>query len=574
MKLRIVTILKFLPWGEMLIVGAIVLLSAYYFNGSESLIAADGKGYYEYLPSAFIRHDLNRHSIDTTENAVLFDELKQMGFYLPAGSGLANKYFCGTAVLMSPFFLTGTMIADAGDNGYSPLFQNLMFISALFYLFGALIFFRGLLKLYRISPAVIFACQVLMVFATSTLHYTYNESSFSHVYSLFAVSGFLYFVKAWHVSPRMWRLVMIGLLFGLICIIRPVNGLILLFVPFLFDSGVEFVSVLKQIFSVRWKLIFPIAAFLIVVSVQMITWYLQCGKFFIYSYGDEGFNFLSPEYFRFLFSWERGVFIYAPVLLLVVPALFFMAIKSEFYRVTVWLLFFGVTVYILSSWHVWSYGCSYGQRPMIEYYPVFFLPIALFLHRSHGLLRWPLIAAGGFFVYLAVIQTYQYRNFILRWESMTKEGYWSIFLRTEDHYRGYLYKTLYNDPGFRKMEEYNRDSLRCDVFYSDTVLVFKEPGETFAKMQLIKVTLTDYFDTRDPAVIEVSVRDSASGNLNYAFGASKMHFAGFDTDKETAGRFDYLIPAFNSASPQIVVLKVYTNAYPARLREISMSRWE
>lgn len=148
--------------AEILIIAGVVLLSVYYFGKPENRLAADGKGYYDYLPSAFIRHDLIRCNKDSVSHPEIFRKLAESGVYVVVSpSARVDKYFCGTAVLMSPFFLVGKFMSESVDDGYSEHYQNIIFISTLFYLLLSLIFFRKLLETYKITRWIIFSCQVM-----------------------------------------------------------------------------------------------------------------------------------------------------------------------------------------------------------------------------------------------------------------------------------------------------------------------------------------------------------------------------------------------------------------------------
>lgn len=572
--MRPLRLVQYIPMGELLIIAAVVLLSVFYFGVPEKRIFADGEGYYDYLPSALIRYDLVRNHTDSIRDSVLFNRLMAKGFYVPAGNGIVDKYFCGTAILMSPFFLTGMLLAEEGNEGYDGIYDDMMFISVLWYLFLGIIYFRKLLSIFGVSPGTIFLVQSLMVFATSVLHYTTNESTFSHVYSLFAVCAFLYHIKTWQVNPTGRKLFTIGILFGLIIILRPVNVLILLFVPFLFGSAAEFRSVAYSVFRSGWRLMFLLGAFIFMVGIQLALWYLQSGHFAVYSYANEGFNFSNPHMLLFLFSYKRGAFVYAPVLILIVPALVHLFMQKEFFRVIMWVIFFVTTVYVLSSWYVWAYGCSFGQRPLVEYYPAFFIPVALMLNRIRFPFRLTALLCGCFFIYTAIIQTYQYSHFIMSWDLMNKEKYWKIFLKTDVHYEGYLYRRLYNDSSLIAVRHEQRDYFACTQFTSDTIIKFVVPARAYSEQRMIRVIFQSYFEERDPSAIELKIRDSVSGVLYYSFGARKLHFAGLGIGEYTRGRYDYLIPSIHSESPLIVTLNAYTSDYPVILRKLSMTELE
>ena len=71
---------------------------------------------------------------------------------------------------------------------------------------------------------------------------------------------------------------------------------------------------------------------------------------------------------------------------------------------------------------------------MIDTYPFLALPMAAmfaYLFKQANLVRY---ISGGLIICLVllnVFQTHQYTKGILHWDSMTKQAYWSIFLKTQ-----------------------------------------------------------------------------------------------------------------------------------------------
>jgi len=70
-------------------------------GGWTELIRSDAMGYYGHLTALFIRHDLGHEPFAP--------EYVQ---YTPTGT--LNKYFCGTAVMMAPWFAGGPGLAGGG----------------------------------------------------------------------------------------------------------------------------------------------------------------------------------------------------------------------------------------------------------------------------------------------------------------------------------------------------------------------------------------------------------------------------------------------------------------------------
>ena len=139
---------------------------------------------------------------------------------------------------------------------------------------------------------------------------------------------------------------------------------------------------------------------------------MQTGSAIVYSYQGESFNFLEPHLFSILFSYKKGLFVYTPVLLIALLSLFWFAYKKEFFLLTTWICFFVLLTYVL-SWHSWFYGCSYGLRAYIDYYAIFFIPFAIMLDKIKTVPKLIIMAITLPTIPLNIIQTYQYKEYIL-----------------------------------------------------------------------------------------------------------------------------------------------------------------
>lgn len=186
--------------NEILIIFIFIFLINNYIGNVDKTIKADGVGYYDYLPSLFIHHDLIRKDIPVQKDSILYDRIKSLKLYVDFGDFKVNKYACGTAVLQLPFFTYTYLTADLEGNnndGYQKPFQKAVFYATVFYLFLSIFFLKKLLELFDIKRNTIILSQLLLVLATAVTHYTNYDAGFSHVYSLFAITAFFYFVRSY-----------------------------------------------------------------------------------------------------------------------------------------------------------------------------------------------------------------------------------------------------------------------------------------------------------------------------------------------------------------------------------------
>src|SRR5205085_3867726 len=81
-----------------------------------------------------------------------------------------NKYFIGTAVLMTPFFLLAwiiSVVTGNGSSGYNLIFFTSVAVAALFYLQMGLIYLKRLFRLLDVKEESTGVILLLLVFATN-----------------------------------------------------------------------------------------------------------------------------------------------------------------------------------------------------------------------------------------------------------------------------------------------------------------------------------------------------------------------------------------------------------------------
>lgn len=406
-------------------------------NNWNRCISSDGKGYYVYLPAFFIYNDLQFQFVHQYETKY-YKPGNTVDFTNKYDEKYVNKYWVGTAILMSPFFATAHFFATLlklPTDGYSFVYQMMIAIGACFYLLLGLFFMRKLLLLYFCKEVEIFIALFALVFATNLFYYTVAEPSMSHVYSMATMCAFAYYAKKYFETYTLKFLKLAAILFAFIVLIRPSNAIVILALPFLAGSIKIFKEGFKNCKGIQ--LISVLTLVVLIISIQFIYYKNAAGAFFVYSYGNEKFNFLNPHINDFLFSYRRGLFVYAPLLFLALFGFIILAKKSSF-QTKALAIFLIVIIYVLSSWWMWYYGGGFGMRPMIDFYVFFSVPLALFIGYLLKVksVKWIGLLAIVSCILIAQIQTYQKVNFILPWDGIDKEIYWKLFLKTDPAYIG------------------------------------------------------------------------------------------------------------------------------------------
>jgi len=400
----------------------------------KGIIESDAKGYYAYLPAVFIYHDLNFGFFDEFEKGRYYDVNRFFDYRINHDSNIINKCYCGVSVAQLPFFLTGhilSKITNNPDDGFSKLYCILINIAGIFYCLIGLVFLNKILKDYITKDIFRSFILIATIFGTNIFYYVIGEPGMSHIYSFAFFTLFYFYLRKYfkHFDSRL--IVLLAALLGIITLIRPVNLLILLTIPFAATDYKNLTNGINKLLSK--PLIFTISfiLFLCIIAIQFIIYKIQTGHFFIYSYPDEGFYFLNPQLFNILFSYKKGLFLYSPLLFISLAGGFFLYRKNRYQFYTLFISLFLIT-YVLSSWWNWWYGGSFSSRVYVEYIPLFSILLAMALE---GIINKPLKKAYITLIVILVIvcqiQTYQYRYYFIHWEDMTKEKYWNVFLRVD-----------------------------------------------------------------------------------------------------------------------------------------------
>lgn len=340
-----------------------------------SEIWADKASYYVYLPATFY------YNFNPKEFPYAIDSLTGQGFKYE-NNKIKTKVTYGVALLQSPFFIAAHSLSGFMNNktdGFSIIYHRSIDIAAIFYFILGLIFIYKFLLFY-FQKIIALTSTLIVAVGTNLYYYAIDEPGMSHIYSFALAALFFYLIKRSNFlkNGSLLKTIGISLVFSVLVLIRPTNILFGLFY-FIFD-----IQTLEDI-SVRFKrllkrdIIIPFSIIVFIVFLpQFMYWKYLSGSYLTYSYGEESFNFLDPEFIKYLFSARSGFFPYAPIMTLVIIAPF---LSSRFRRNTIYTAsIFLIVLYIFSSWYDWTYGCSFGARGMVEYAPYFSFSLAVCIH--------------------------------------------------------------------------------------------------------------------------------------------------------------------------------------------------
>jgi hypothetical protein len=202
----------------------------------------------------------------------------------------------------------------------------------------------------------------------------------------------------------------------------------------------------------EWRAVAVIVAVAaLIVSPQLAMYYQATGQVLVSSYGELGFNWSSPRMFGVLFSVQKGLFFWSPILLAACAGFGMLLAQAAdpeaLNRVPLirrirsrgsasafvpgGVIFLAVNTYIIASWWDWQFGGSYGHRGYVDALPVFAIGLAAFF--SWAARRpLPLAAVSALTliaISLSVFQMAQYWAGIVPFSDMTWEQYREVFLR-------------------------------------------------------------------------------------------------------------------------------------------------
>ena len=412
-------------------------------------IASDAAGYYAFLPEWFI-YEGNNFAFNDSIRLKYPDTGFEDGLTRNKDGSLHDKYFTGTAQCLTPFFLIGhvhAQLVGVDADGYTWPYIFWLNVAMGFYAITGLIALFLLLRRLKIDYFGCYIAVLTVALGTNFSYYVYIEFPYSHVFCFSIVNLGLLQALKWIQENKTKNLLFFGFLLGLCLMIRPTNALILCLLPFFFSSNREFVQRISGLFKAWKNLLLTIVLFMIPVFVQVWFFYLQMGEIRLNSYSsDEGFtNWNSPYIWETLFGFRKGIFIYGPVLLLLIPGLIGMFFKNRRMFAGV-LIFMLLSTYVLSSWWCWWYGGSLGYRAIVDFYGIWVIPIAFLAHYAKAPGRIFIFIAVGLFIWVYQTYEFQKKRGILHFDYISYGMWKTTFMKTDSRYNFAFYSDIDTVP--------------------------------------------------------------------------------------------------------------------------------
>jgi hypothetical protein len=387
-----------LAWRCILFVGAaygllllVALARAPHRQQWDALFVSDGFGYYIYLPSLILDGDLDLSNQLRRQP----DQLEQPWYQPVSQTGLRENVFqVGCAVLWLPFFLAAhaavlalnALGASIPTTGFGIAYELPVYLGSFTYgLVGVYYLRRLLLELW--GERVADGASLAIALATPLAAYLWFEPDMCHVVSMFLITVLVYRLHRMQQErdrrPLSWAGA--GALTGLIVAIRAPDGLVVL------AAAWVGLSILREDGpeggKVYWKqgalaaTAFVLAAFIGFLP-QIVVWQIIYGEPLLVptSSGYDVFNWQQPKLLRYLFSPERGVFAWSPLLLVAAAGCVLGFLRGP--PVLRWSVpVLAAAIYYTSSLNIWWVGCSFGARRMVDYSVIFALGLGYLMHR-------------------------------------------------------------------------------------------------------------------------------------------------------------------------------------------------
>ncbi|MFM6983953.1 MAG: hypothetical protein ACKOXF_07460 [Chitinophagaceae bacterium] len=336
----------------------------------KSTMWADASGYYVYLPATFI------YQWDVKKLPSGIDTLTGRGFSTDTSkNAIFTKYTSGISYLQLPFFAAAHLYASiTGEeaNGFSQVYVNSLLFSGVFYLLLALFCLYYFLLDYFGKLPSLFTCLALLA-ATNLYYYGIEHPGLSHVYSFFLICGSLLLIQK---NSRNMLIIVVPAAV-LLVLIRPTNIVAVVTLLFIhFDLNAYSI---RQFIKIRQLYIGLLAGLLFLIP-QLFYWHSLTGQWLMYSYQNEGFIYWNrPFIAEVLLAACNGFLTYAPVFLLAFAGLIWKPLTRI--NSIIILISFALITYLNASWWCWPFGCAYGGRAFIEYYPFLAIGLAAFINQ-------------------------------------------------------------------------------------------------------------------------------------------------------------------------------------------------
>ena len=281
-------------------------------------------------------------------------------------------------------------------------------------------------------------------------------------------------------------------------------------------------------------------------------------------------NFLKPEIYKVLFSYRKGLFVYTPILLLSLTSLFWLLFKRKYYELITSALFLVIITYVISSWSTWDYGGCFGLRAFVDYYSFYFILFAIMFDKMVLWAKSLFLVPAIFLVYLNLVQTFQYKEFILHWLNMDKKMYWTVFLKTDERYKGLLWKWELDPNKVNKSQEIKLGNFAIPAHCDSAIAkVNSVKINNIEKIKAFQIGLTNDFKDENDSRMALTISDT-SGKIVYYHDRYLLHFNSEGLNKHQIGSFNYILSEKLLNQKYIIKLSANANSHKLDIEDVTI----
>jgi hypothetical protein len=356
------------------------------------LVRGDGVGYYAYLRSMLVQHNL-RFENDWINSPWPFvhrtvDASGRIDDPYTETGHLPNHFSVGPSLLWAPFLVPVHIVTEAlgkaGLNvkadGFSLPYLLTGTLATALYGFLGLCLSYALARLY-VGEIWAFFATLGMWFASSLPVYMYFNPFYSHAHSVFAVAIFLWYWQRTRPQRTLAQWVILGLLSGLMLNIYYINITILLF-PLL-ESLRKYGQAWRAP-AARWEAIRRLFLANLIFSCATLVAFLPTliTRKIIYGnpldFGYDPSSWTHPVLWQPLLSSNHGLLSWTPIVLPSLVGLFLLR-RYDRELAAYSLAAFAAMYYVVACHPDWHGISSFGNRFFISLTPLFVVGLGIFL---------------------------------------------------------------------------------------------------------------------------------------------------------------------------------------------------
>lgn len=370
---------------------------------------ADSAGYYAYLRSIVIDHDLDF----TNDFERLVGEASELRKAPPTAIGRRpNPFAIGSAILWSPFFLLAHAYVlglsavgwtkHAADGFSDPYLRSTAMGTMTWAALAATLLMATLAR--RIGPAAAAVAVLGAIVTSPILYYVFVVPAMAHGLVFATAAILVWSLARAHARPTAGRWLSVGVVAGLLVLVRWQAAVCLAMV-----LAVGLVDLRRRRIPARW-LAAALGAAALLASLQLLAWKLLYGALLTMPQGGQFMDWRCPRWWDVLMHADRGFFVWTPVMGIAIASLVVFAGDWGALGMGAVVVFI-LTVYVNGSVTDWAGADSFGSRRFDLVVPLAALGLASLVrrHRRAPLVLPVLLVAAAALWNTGLIRLYRQR---------------------------------------------------------------------------------------------------------------------------------------------------------------------